>query len=64
MSLDTPWAFPSHTGFSSDRFLIMLFAGTALLLCMRQRKNTVYNQSRNSSVTDTMLNQRPIHNDT
>lgn len=63
MSLDTPWAFPSHTGFRSDRFLITLFAGTALLLCMRQRKNRVYNQSRKSSVTDTMLNQLPIHND-
>lgn len=62
MSLDTPRAF--HTGFSSDRFLITLFAGTAMLLCMRQRKNRVYNQNMKFGDTNNMLNQQPIHNDT
>lgn len=34
MSLDTLWAFLSHTAFSSDRFLIMPFSCTSTLLCM------------------------------
>lgn len=36
MSLDTLQAFPSHTGFTSDRLLVTLFAGTAMLLCIKQ----------------------------
>lgn len=58
MSLDTFWAFPSHTVFSSDRFLITLFACTAMLLCM----NTAHNQSTEFTVTDNMFNHQPIYN--
>lgn len=61
VSLDTLWAFPSQTVFSSDSFLITLFACTAMLLCMKQRMNTVYNQNMKFSVTDNMLNHQPIH---
>lgn len=61
MSLDTLWAFPSHTVFGNDRFLITLFACTAMLLCMKQQMNTVYNQNMKFSVTDNMLNHQPIH---
>lgn len=62
MSLDTLWAFQSHTFFSGDRFLITLFACTAMLLCMKQWMNTVRNQNTKLNVTDNLLNHMPIHN--
>ena len=43
--LDILWAFPSHMALSSDRFVINVFACTALLLCAKKRMNTVCNQS-------------------
>ena len=62
MSLDTLWAFQNRTFFSSDRFLITLFACTAMSLCMKQRMNTVRNQNTKLNVTDNLLNHKPIHN--
>lgn len=57
MSLDTFWAFPRHTVFSSDRFLITPFACTSILLSM----TTDSNQNLKFVVADIMLNHQPIY---